>query len=55
MSIDDTIDHIKVTSLCENTKKFIDVIVSEVFSPTKFWIILRKNKIKREKMMNILQ
>lgn len=46
--IDDIVEQINVTSLVQTSKDDlkIDVIVSEVFYPTFFWVILNENKKK---------
>lgn len=55
MTFYDTVDIIKVESLCSNEDKYIDVTVTEVQHPSFFWVILRKNKNLLNKLMGELQ
>jgi hypothetical protein len=53
MNLDEMVDQIHVTSLAY--KEYIEVDVSEIFTPSFFWIILRKNKKKLQGLMSALK
>lgn len=55
MTFYDTVDVVKVESLCTGQDEYVDVIVTEVFHPSFFWIILRENKKLLDKLMSELQ
>lgn len=54
MNYGDGIGNILVTDL-KRTKKFLEVYVMEVFNPSFFWIHLRENRKRFNKMMEELQ
>ncbi|XP_018055255.1 PREDICTED: uncharacterized protein LOC108691835 isoform X2 [Atta colombica] len=54
MNYGDDVDKILVTDL-KRTKKFLETYVVEVFHPNFFWIHLRENKKRFNKMMDELQ
>ncbi|KYN09547.1 Tudor domain-containing protein 5 [Trachymyrmex cornetzi] len=54
MNYGDDVDKILVTDL-KHTKKFLETYVVEVFHPNFFWIHLRENKKRFNKMMDELQ
>lgn len=49
----ESVDNISVTIL--SVKEYIEVNISEVFTPSFFWVTLRENKKKFRIMMNELE
>ncbi|XP_014214309.1 tudor domain-containing protein 5 [Copidosoma floridanum] len=54
MSINESVDQIPVSSLAPNTDDYFEVTVSEIFTPSFFWIKLRKNQKKFNLLMDRL-
>ncbi|XP_058803464.1 uncharacterized protein LOC131671220 isoform X2 [Phymastichus coffea] len=52
MGFDETVEHISVRSL--DHEDYFEVNISEIFTPSFFWITLRKNKSKIKKLMDEL-
>ncbi|XP_043507574.1 tudor domain-containing protein 5-like isoform X2 [Frieseomelitta varia] len=54
MSIGEYVEHINVTDLAQNEQLLVEVIVVEVFTPSFFWIQLRKKQNIFKTFMNDL-
>ncbi|XP_014224286.1 uncharacterized protein LOC106650659 [Trichogramma pretiosum] len=50
----DSLDVVHVTSIDKNYEEYVEVVVSEVFTPSFFWVHLRKNIKKLKAMMELL-
>lgn len=55
MNIGEYVRHIKVADLVQNEQPFVEVIVVEVFTPSFFWIQLRKKQNIFKTFMNDLK
>lgn len=55
INFNDSVDQIHVNSVYRRDGKSLKVIVTEVHSPSYFWVILYKNRPKLKKLMNELQ
>lgn len=55
MSIGEYVGYINVADLAQNEEPFIEVFVVEVFTPSFFWIQLRKKQKVFIKFMDDLQ
>ncbi|KAL7287883.1 hypothetical protein TKK_0017946 [Trichogramma kaykai] len=50
----DSLDVVHVTSIDKNYEEYVEVVVSEVFTPSFFWVHLRQNIKKLKAMMELL-
>ena len=55
MSIGEYVEHINVADLAQNEQLLVEVIVVEVFTPSFFWIQLRKKQNIFKMFMNDLK
>lgn len=55
MNINEAIDVIMVSTLAKGDEDFIEIIISEIFTPSFFWVQLRGFKKNLQAMMHELQ